>query len=49
VVPKREKSAVFWAILRIWPLQNAQPLGAKFPPNMMIVAKAGSIENEVYN
>jgi hypothetical protein len=31
-----EKSTWLEEMLRSWPLQNAQPRGAKFPPNIMI-------------
>jgi hypothetical protein len=41
-VPKREKSAVFWAIAIIWPLQNAHPCGAKLYGNSLISPKNGS-------
>jgi hypothetical protein len=39
VVPNKENNAVFWEILINCPAQNAQPLGAKLPPNIMMVAK----------
>src|SRR5947207_15969358 len=36
VVPIRLKSASFWSIGIIAPLQNAHPTGAKFPANILI-------------
>src|SRR5208283_2476849 len=41
VVPRSENSAVFWLIGRIWPLQNAQPLGGKLKGNIRISATKG--------
>ena len=35
-VPNSEKSAWFWLIGRIWPLQNAQPLGGKLKETILI-------------
>ena len=43
VVPRIENSAEFDAIDKSCPSQKAQPLGAKFPPNIMICAINGSI------
>src|ERR1700755_472633 len=42
IVPNREKSALFCAMDISWPLQNAQPLGAKLNPNCCICPKKGS-------
>jgi hypothetical protein len=41
VVPSNENSAVFWLMGSSWPLQRAQPKGAKFPAKILISAKNG--------
>jgi hypothetical protein len=38
----RENNAVFWAMGKSWPLQKAQPRGAKLPANILISAIKGS-------
>jgi hypothetical protein len=42
MVPIREKRAVFWAMGKSWPLQKAQPRGAKLPAKILISAMKGS-------
>jgi len=42
VSPRIENRAVFCEIARSWPLQNAQPRGAKLPPNIIIWPINGS-------
>jgi len=43
VVPSRLNTAVFCEIARICPAQKAQPRGAKFGAQPMIVARKASI------
>jgi hypothetical protein len=43
VVPMREYRAWFDEIGKLCPLQNIQFNGAKFPPNMIMLANKGSI------
>jgi hypothetical protein len=41
-VPRRLKSAVFWLIGKVWPLQEAQPCGGKLKPKILISPRYGS-------
>ena len=36
VVPSKENNGTFWLMGRSWPLQSAQPDGAKFPAKILI-------------